>query len=126
MSASQSQLAALQSVIKLIADAADDVVAAGGKFTTASLPQFSNLLSDVMALMPQVGSISLSGLATQDYVTLLGNVATDLALPAGQTANIVNASIKLLEDLASDIPALIAAIKPPAPAPAAPSAKPAA
>lgn len=111
-----ANLAPLKAAIKLIADATRDVMKAAGETNpTMKLLDFQNLIPDVLALMPQIGNISLSGLSPADYSTLLTELATDLALPAGHTAAIINASIKLLEDIAlvivPDVEALIAAAK---------------
>lgn len=109
-------LVPLQAAIKLIADATNDAIKASADATTAlKLGEFTNLLPDLLTLLPQIGSISVSGLAPADYATLLTNLATDLALPAGHTANIINASMKLLEDIATlivpDVQALVAVIQ---------------
>lgn len=120
-----TNLAPLQAAIKLIADAVSDAVASKGDSNSVlKAAQFENLIPDVLALLPQIGQISLSGLAPADYTTLLTNLAADLALPAGNTASIINASVKLLEDLTTviypDVLALIAAAKS-APAAATPA-----
>lgn len=79
---------------------------------------------DVPAVIASAGSIpaevkSLSDPADlADMVAYLGSKAVALANDDHAKA-IVAASVKLVEDLASDIPALIAAVKGPAPAPAA-------
>ena len=124
-----TNLVPLKAAIKLIADAAGDAVKAVGDATPiGKVLEFQNLVPDLLALMPQIGQISLNGLAPEDYAALLTELATDLALPAGHTAAIVNASIKLLEDvaltLAPDVQALLAAVKA-APAPAVPPPVPA-
>lgn len=122
-----ANLVPLKAAIKLIADAANDAIkAAGDTNPTLKLLDFQNLIPDVLALLPQIGSISLSGLAPADYTALLTELTTDLALPAGHTAAIINASIKLIEDLIAvivpDVEALVAASKAaPAAAPAAPA-----
>jgi hypothetical protein len=120
-----TNLVPLQAAIKLIADAAGDAIKASGDSSTAlKAAEFENLIPDVLALLPQIGQISLAGLAPADYATLLTNLATDLALPASHTAAIINASIKVIEDLVTvvypDVKVLIAAIQAaPTPAPAA-------
>lgn len=123
-------LTALKALIKLLAHAAADTVTAikdpGG--AAAKLADFSNLVPDIMNLAPQLGNISFSGLAPADYVALVSELATDLAIPDAHAAGIVNASLKIIEDLVPDVQALIAAIKaaPPAVAAVAPPAAPAA
>lgn len=111
-----TNLAPLKAAIKLIADAGNDVVKSLSDTTAAAkLAEFQNLITDLMTLVPQIGQISLSGLAPADYAALLAELAVDLAIPQAHTAAIVNTSIKLLEDIATviypDVTALIAAIQ---------------
>lgn len=123
-----TNLGPLKAAIKLVADAVSDGIKASGDATTpAKLADFQNLIPDVLNLIPQIGQISLSGLAPADYAALLAELAVDLAIPQAHTAAIVNASIKLLQDVATiivpDIESVLAAVQAapaPAPAPAAP------
>lgn len=109
-------LVPLQAAIKLVADAtADGVKAASDTTSAAKMTEFENLIPDLLVLMPQIGTISVAGLSTSDYSTLLQNLAADLNLPASHAANVINASMKLLEDLVTviypDVQAVIAAVK---------------
>jgi hypothetical protein len=114
-----TNLTALQTAIKLIADATTDSIKAAGDSTTAAkIAEYENLLSDVIALIPQIGDIptEASALAPADYATLVANLATDLALPAGsKLENIVNASVQIISTVATtvvpQVEALIAAVK---------------
>lgn len=127
-----TNLGPLKAAIKLVADAVSDGIKASGDATTpAKLADFQNLIPDVLNLIPQIGQISLSGLAPADYAALLAELAVDLAIPQAHTAAIVNASIKLLQDVATiivpDIESVLAPSKrrrplhprPPPPAPRA-------
>lgn len=116
-----TNLSALKAAIKLVADAATDSIKAAGDATSAAkLSEYSNLLPDVMALIPQIGDVPVEAkaLAEADYSTLLQELVADLALPEGHVKQVIAASLKLLTDIAMvvvpDVEALIAAIKSPA------------
>ena len=113
-----TNLTALQSAIKLVADAAMDSVKAIGDSNTASkMAEYENLIPDLMALVPQIGQIPAEASALQpaDYAALIQILATDLALPAGHVEGIITVSLKLLTDIVTvivpDVQALIAAIQ---------------
>lgn len=122
-----TNLAPLKAAIKLVADGvADGIKAAGEATSAAKLVDFQNLIPDILTLLPQIGDLSVNGLSSQDYATLLAELATDLAIPNSHIAGIVNASVKLLQDIVvvivPDVEALVEAIKqapPVLPAPAA-------
>jgi hypothetical protein len=100
--------AALQAAVKLLADAASDVAS-----HASGVAGYENLLPDLLGVLPQVGQIGaqIKALEPADYETLLATVASDLSLPTGKTALVVAASMKLLENLATDIEAVVAASK---------------
>lgn len=126
-----TNVAALQSAIKLVTDAVKDVVAviAPGQSVLAKLMQCENLIEDLTVLIPQAGQIpaEVKALAPSDAVALVDGLVVDLGISNVHAEGIVNASLKLLTDLATviilDVEALISAIKAPAgvavPAPAA-------
>jgi hypothetical protein len=99
---------ALQAAIKLLADAAADVVDGA-----SGIAGYENLLPDVLTLLPQVNQLNaeIKALQPADYETLITTLATDMNLPAGKTASVISASVKLLTDLATDIQAVVAATK---------------
>ena len=101
-----TNISALQAAIKLLADGV-------GAIETKN---YGTIMGDLINLLPQLGDIpsEVSGLAVADYETLAANLVTDLALPSGSVSNIVNASLKVLTDIVSlepDVVALVAAIK---------------
>ena len=100
--------ASLQAAIKLVADAASDVVSGA-----SGIAGYENLLPDLIGLLPQIGQIKsdISALSPADYEVILVDLAKDMNLPAGKTASVVAASVKLLTDLATDIEAVVAATK---------------
>lgn len=109
-----ADLKALQQAIKLVADVANAAVKAQTDTTAqAKIAEFAVVLPDLLALLPLIGDIEseVNALAPADYATLLANLATDLSIQNTKIAGIVNASIKLLGDLAVDVPVLIQAIK---------------
>lgn len=102
----------LKALVKLVAHAVSaSVKAAGDSSASAKIGEFQVLIPDVLALLPQIGSISLSGLAPADYVALVEELASDLSVPDAHAAGIINASLKLIADLVPDVEALVAAIK---------------
>lgn len=111
--------AALVAIIKLVADAAKDTAAAlqPGQPLLAKLSGYSNLITDVEALIPQIGDVKgeLNGLQPADYVELAGVLVADLALSDAKAAAIVTASLNLLGELAGPVYtktwALIEAVK---------------
>jgi hypothetical protein len=126
-----TQQAALLSIIKLLADASKDTIAAikPGQQIMGRLLNYGNLVIDIEAFIPQLGNLSglLSGLQPADYVTLAGALVTDLALTDAKAQAIVQASLALLAEVAGPVlsktEALFAAIKAPdTAAAAAPSA----
>jgi hypothetical protein len=114
-----SNLQALQSAIKLLADAAEDTVEAlqPGETALQRLFAYENLGADLMALIPQMSDIpsEASQLAPSDYVTLAQSLVDDLAITNPQAESIIAASLKLLNDLATtilaDVDSLVAAIR---------------
>lgn len=102
----------LKAVIKILADVGlDSVKAYGDSGAAAKLGDFSNVLPDVMALIPQISQVSIAGLQPEDYVSLAEQLVADLAISNQHAQNIVNASLKLIQDMIPDVEALIAAIK---------------
>ncbi len=105
-------LDALKSAVKVVAHAVSDSIKAAKDTTAAArMAEYSNLLPDVMELLPKIGDLSLTNLAPSDYVSLVQELATDLVVPDAHAAAIIQASMKLIEDLVPDVLALVAAIK---------------
>lgn len=111
-----TNLSALQAAIKLLADLINDSIkAAGDSSIPLKLEEFSNIIPDIMALIPAIGLIPTEAAALQpaDYGSLVASFSNDMALPEGKAANIINASVKIISDLASiiipDVQALIVA-----------------
>lgn len=101
-----TNLSALQAAIKLLADLINDSIkAAGDSSIPAKLEDFSNIIPDIMALIPSIGSIPSEAAAMQpaDYGALVSSLAADMALPEGKAANMINAGVKIISDLASII-----------------------
>lgn len=128
-----TNLQALKSAIKTVADAVNDTVAAikPGQSIVARVANYYNLVADLESLVPQIGDIpaEVSALAAADYLTLTSELVTDLAVSDAKAQAIITASLKLLSDLAltilPDVEALVAATKmtvAPAPAPSTPTA----
>lgn len=112
-------LSALSQAIKLLADAVKDTMAAlqPGQSAMAKLLAYSNLVPDIEALIPQIGSIGseVGSLSPADYVTLTSQLVSDLAISDVKAQAIIASSLKLLSDLAvvilPDVQALISAAK---------------
>ena len=113
-----AQTQALQALIALVAAAVKDSVAAlqPGENLLQKLMGYENLVPQVMALVPQIGNLSVQGLQPSDYVQLAENLVSNLGLSSAHAQAIMNASFKLLNDgvaLVPDMEALVAAIKNP-------------
>jgi hypothetical protein len=67
-----TNLTAPQTAIKLIADATTDSIKAAGDSTTAAKIAEYELLSDVIALIPQIGDIPTEASALGEGCVLLG------------------------------------------------------
>lgn len=98
---------ALKAALKLIIDAGKDVAAHG------DAASYSNLIGDVVALMPLVGEIpsEAKALIAADYLELVNALVADLAVTNVKAEGIINAALKILSDLFADVPALIVALK---------------
>lgn len=115
----QQKQAALIALIKLVADAAKDTVAAlqPGQSLLVKLASYQNLISDVQALAPQVGDLKaeVAALKPEDYVALAGVLVADLALEQGKAQAIVTASLDLAAELVGPVltkaEAVVAAVK---------------
>jgi hypothetical protein len=112
-----TNLKPLQDCIKLLADVAVDSVAASksGGSAAAIVGDFSNVLSDLIVLLPEIGSIpSVSSLGEADYAALVASLGVDLVLP-GKPGAIVTASLKTLSDIVTiivpDVQAIVSAAK---------------
>ena len=109
----------LNQALKLISDAAIDTQKVVSSTDSALVKLFSyeNLVGDLMALLPQIGQIpaEVSQLLPADYTELAQTFVNDLKLTDVQAKTIIEASLKLLNDLAlvvlPDVEALITAIK---------------
>jgi hypothetical protein len=106
----------LQDAIKLICDLAVDSVHAGSVTgSSAKLAEYQNILPDLLILLPEIGDLptSVTSLSEADISTLIGTIGDDLSFPPGKAQNIVQASLKLLEDIAGyivpDVEAIITA-----------------
>lgn len=114
-----TDVTALTSALNLIADAANDTIAAATAGTTAAqkVMDFENLLPDLMALIPQIGNIPAEAKALQsaDYITLVESFVTRLGVTNTHAEAIIAASLKLLTDIVNviipDVQGLVAAIK---------------
>ena len=107
----------LQDAVKLVADVVLDSVNAAeqGGGVAAEVGDFANILSDLVVLLPEVGMMpSPSSLSPEDYAALVASLGADLVVP-GKAGAVVEASLKLLGDLAAvivpDVMAIIAASK---------------
>lgn len=117
-----TNVAALQSAVKIVADAIKDTLAAlqPGQSLVAKVLDFENLVTDVAALIPVIGDIpsEVKAMAPTDAVALVDGLVVDLAISNEHAKAIAESSVKLLSDLAivivPDVQALIAAIKAPA------------
>lgn len=112
LSAPNTNIAALQSAIKLIADMTDDVIS-GAVGATG----YINLVPDIMSLLPQIGQIpaEVKSLQDADYQALLATLTSDLSMPVGKAASTIAASINMLNVIATNVlpavEALLAAAK---------------
>lgn len=113
------QMAALVALVAVIAEAAKDVEAAvqPGQTALARLMDLQGLAPKVMALIPEIGDISVAGLAPSDYISLAESLVSDLAISNAHAKAVVDAAFKLVVDVNQyvlpDVQALIAAIKAP-------------
>jgi hypothetical protein len=114
------QMKALQALIAVLAAGIKDTEAAlqPGESLMQKLMAYGNLAPQVMALIPQIGNISVAGLQPSDYVTLAESLVTDLAVSNAHAKAILDAAFQLVNDgvkyMLPDVEALIAAIKAPA------------
>ena len=111
---SNANLKPLQDAIKLIADVVQDTINAMEEGNSLSkISDFSNILPDLMVLLPEIGEIpNPATLLPDDYAVLVGTLTSDLVVP-GKAGKIVDASLKLLSDIIGvivpDVQAVIAA-----------------
>jgi hypothetical protein len=102
-----ANLKPVQDAIKLIMDVIlGSIGASEGGSAASILSDFSNVMGDLMVLLPEISQFpSPSSLAPADYEVLVASVAADLVLPAGdaKAKAIVDASLKLLSDLVGSI-----------------------
>lgn len=111
MAAAPEQLAALKQVVKTVAHLGGDILQAShDPSAVQKLADFSNLLPDLMALLPQMGNIFLTGLAPEDYTALIVELGQDLVIPDAHAAGILNASLNLITAMIGPVKQLMAAI----------------
>lgn len=129
-----TNLQALTDAVNLLGDAVKDSIAAASDSNAVSKTlEFENLVPDLFPLISQIGDLSteMKNLQPADYITLVTQLASRMAIQNVHAEAIVAASIKLLTDLITtvlpDVQALIAAVKAPvaATAPVAPAPTPA-
>lgn len=90
----------LKAAVKLVANLVSDIIKSEGDATAVGkMGEFTNLIPQVMALLPQVGTLSLSNLSSSDYVALVQELATDLSIPDAHSAAVVNAACELIEKI---------------------------
>lgn len=117
----ETNIDALKKLVKVIADAAKDTVAAAqpGESVVQRLMNYQNLVGDVIAVIPSVGEIpsEVADLSAEDYAALAKELVTDLGIADQHIAGIVNASLALVNDIIEvvvpDVNNLLAAVKAP-------------
>jgi len=110
-----TDLSALKAAIKLLADAGNGIVKAAesGQGVAGYLPIVSAILPDLLVALPLIGEIpsEVSALEAADYASLLSDLAADLNIANPKVEAIIAAVIPIISSLASQVPALIAAVK---------------
>lgn len=115
MTATPAQLAALKSAVKLVAHVVSDSMKALKDATLAAkLADYSNIIPDLQTMLPEMGDISVSSLAPEDYAALVVEIGQDFQLTDAHAEAIVTASIALIVGLIAPVKALMSAIKAPA------------
>lgn len=100
-----TNISALKKAIKLLADAAVDTekVVATGASPLGALLTYRNLIPDVLALVPVIGELPAEAkdLKPEDYVALVQEFATDLAITDARASSLVDAGLALLQEMAT-------------------------
>ena len=106
-----TDLEALKSAIKLVADAARDTIeamaAGGGSVATAI--SFSDIIPDVFQLVPKIGEIpsEVKSLSPNDYMTLVNELVQDLNITDAHAGSIIDAATKLLQECIGNVAPLV-------------------
>jgi hypothetical protein len=104
----------LEDCVKLLAHLiADSIKASHDKNSIARVMEFSNILGDLVVLIPEMGNISLEGLSASDITHLASVLGENLG--DAKAAAVSEAAVKCVEDICNvivpDIQAVIAAVK---------------
>lgn len=108
---------AIQDLVFTFADAAKDFEAAKGQSGVLKLMQFQNLIADFSRLIPEIGDIPAEAkdLAYGDYMEIVASLVARLGIKDEHAVGIINAALKLANDIGSiiipDVSALLNAIK---------------
>src|SRR4029077_20809645 len=94
-----TDLNALKSLIKLLADAALDTsaVVAAGAPPVVAIFTYKNLIPDILSLIPKIGEIpaEAKNLAPSDYVILVTELTKDLSITDIHAGAIIDAVLAL-------------------------------
>lgn len=121
-------LAPIKALIDLVAAAvkATEAAVQPGQSALQRILDFEGLIPQLVAFLPQLSQVSLSGLQPSDYIALGEYLVSDLAIENAKAKAIIDASFKVVTDLVAalpDVEALVASFSAPAAAaPAAPAA----
>lgn len=114
-----TDISALSNVIKLIVDAGKDTVAAiqPNQSVIGRFLAYENLIGDLFSVVPSLGEIpaEVAALSVADYAALAAVLAQDIAANNANATAVINAALKVLQDVVAivpDVEALVAAVKP--------------
>ncbi len=121
MTDKDAKLVGLKAAIRFVADLAIDtekVIAAGGS-PLAALFIYKNLIPDIIALAPHIGSLpnSVRDLAPEDYIELVRELVKDLAITDAHAGAVISSGLAVLQELflhvIPKVQALASAVKAP-------------